>query len=177
MHQNFDLKVIVQVLTSLSVQKLGLYNSQSIIILPIRDYSVHSLIQAAAKRSNTCILVKNLPASTTPDQLEELFSKYGEVFRIVLPPSGITAIVQMPVPVEAQAAFKRLAYKRFGDTPLYLEWAPTGTLLNEQEVQETAKSRKEQEGEEVKSEIEAEVKVEPSTSDATMDDMVRLYLN
>lgn len=33
------------------------------------------------------VYVKNLPDSTTPDQLKELFQRHGEIKRVVLPPA------------------------------------------------------------------------------------------
>jgi len=41
-------------------------------------------------RSKNVILVKNLPAGTTELELKDIFSKYGLVNRVVLPPSGVT---------------------------------------------------------------------------------------
>ncbi|XP_067137514.1 probable RNA-binding protein 19 isoform X2 [Centruroides vittatus] len=80
--------------------------------------------QPTAERSKTVILIKNLPANTKPDVINELFSKFGVVTRVILPPFGITAIVEFEVPAEARAAFKALAYSKFQHVPLYLEWAP-----------------------------------------------------
>lgn len=75
-------------------------------------------------RSKTVLLVKNLPAKTAPEEIRDTFSKFGELGRVVLPPAGITAIVEFYEPTEARAAFRRLAYSKFKGTPLYLEWAP-----------------------------------------------------
>lgn len=36
------------------------------------------------------ILVKNLPANTTELEIKDIFSKYGLVSRVILPPSGVT---------------------------------------------------------------------------------------
>lgn len=40
-------------------------------------------------RSRTVILVKNLPAETSYDDIKELFEKFGLIIRIVLPPHGV----------------------------------------------------------------------------------------
>lgn len=69
-------------------------------------------IQAAAPRSTTVILVKNLPAGVTAAELEELFASHGSLGRVLLPPSGLTAIVEFLEPTEAKRAFKRLAYSK-----------------------------------------------------------------
>lgn len=79
--------------------------------------SLHTLfncpvIQASAPRSTTVILVKNLPAGVTAAELEELFSPHGSLGRVVLPPSGLTAIVEFMESTEAKRAFKRLAYSK-----------------------------------------------------------------
>ncbi|XP_034105307.1 probable RNA-binding protein 19 [Drosophila albomicans] len=80
------------------------------------------------KRSNTVILAKNLPAATDIKELTPLFSKFGPIGRIVLPPSGVTALIEFCEPSEARLAFKRLAYTKFKSAPLYLEWAPEHTF-------------------------------------------------
>ncbi|CAL1290328.1 unnamed protein product [Larinioides sclopetarius] len=80
--------------------------------------------QPAAERSKTVIVVKHLPAKTTSEELNELFSKFGTLSRVILPPSGLIALIEFENPQEAKNAFKRLAYSRFRNVPLYLEWAP-----------------------------------------------------
>lgn len=84
--------------------------------------------QIAKKRSSTIIIAKNLPANTTVEEIQPLFSKFGLIGRFVLPPSGVTALIEFLEPTEARAAFKRLAYSKFKDLPLYLEWAPENTF-------------------------------------------------
>jgi len=76
------------------------------------------------KRSKTVLLAKNLPARTSPEELRELFSKFGVVNRLVLPLHCLTAVIEFSDPGEARAAFTKLAYSKFHSTPLYLEWAP-----------------------------------------------------
>lgn len=80
--------------------------------------------QPSTERSKTVFLVKNLPANTTEDALWKLFSPYGQMGRVILPPSGVTAVVEFLHPTEARQAFRSLAYTKFNDVPLYLEWAP-----------------------------------------------------
>jgi len=84
--------------------------------------------EAPKKRSNTIILVKNLPAQTKPSELREMFAKHGELVRIVMPPAGITALVEFLEPSEARKAFHALAYTRYKHLPLYLEWAPDNSF-------------------------------------------------
>lgn len=75
-------------------------------------FSPNQTRQAAGKRSKTVILVKNLPASTSVSELEDLFGKHGSLGRVLLPAGGITAIVEFLEPTEAKQAFTRLAYSK-----------------------------------------------------------------
>jgi len=81
------------------------------------------------KRSTTTILVKNTPFETTSDEIRSLFTKFGDVGRVIFPPSHTMAVVEMFLPQEARNAFKGLAYRKFKHVPLYLEWAPEGCLV------------------------------------------------
>ncbi|CAG9827411.1 unnamed protein product [Diabrotica balteata] len=83
---------------------------------------------SSGKRSKIVILVKNLPSKTEAREIREMFEKHGEVGRVILPSSGITAIVEFLEPSEARKAFTRLAYTKFKNMPLYLEWAPENSL-------------------------------------------------
>uniref|UniRef100_A0A915KIU6 RRM domain-containing protein n=1 Tax=Romanomermis culicivorax TaxID=13658 RepID=A0A915KIU6_ROMCU len=90
-------------------------------------------------RSSTVILTKNLPANTSIDELRELFGSHGDLGRVVLPPSGISALVEFMNEQEAKKAFKALAYKRFKkSTPLFLEWAPMEVFSLRIKTQHTA---------------------------------------
>ena len=80
------------------------------------------------KRSLTVILVKNLPHGTKQSELQELFSPFGSLHKVILPPAGISAVVEFLESSHAKAAFKRLAYSKFKHLPLYLEWAPVGVM-------------------------------------------------
>ena len=120
------------------------------------------------KRSKTIFLIKHLPSSTTEDELNEFLSAYGRVKKIILPPSckfyffvnfhfqkkiefqifellfsiGITAIIEMENQQVAFDIFKKLAYKKFKNIPLYLEWAPVNVLdRNAVDVMESVSER------------------------------------
>ncbi|KAL6549886.1 hypothetical protein OROMI_020374 [Orobanche minor] len=80
------------------------------------------------KRSNHVILVKNLPYGSSEGELSEKFGKFGSLDKIILPPTKTLAVVVFLEPAEARAAFRGLAYKRFKDAPLYLEWAPSNIM-------------------------------------------------
>ena len=48
--------------------------------------------------------------------------------RVLIPPAGTIALVEMVVPGEARVAFRALAYKRLGNSIIYLEKAPEGMV-------------------------------------------------
>lgn len=96
--------------------------------LETNDVVLDAFSQAPKKRSKTVILAKNLPADTEISDIQPLFAKFGLLGRIVLPPSGITAIVEFLDSNEAKKAFSKLAYTKFKNLPLYLEWAPDNTF-------------------------------------------------
>ena len=52
------------------------------------------------------------------------FSRHGVINRLVLPPHGLSALIDFAEAVEARSAFTKLAYTKFKNAPLYLEWAP-----------------------------------------------------
>lgn len=96
----------------------------------LEDNDVHldAFNDATSKRSKTVILAKNLPADTQADEIRQVFTKFGILGRVVMPPSGVTALVEFVEPSEARKAFKKLAYTKFKYVPLYLEWAPEKTF-------------------------------------------------
>lgn len=79
-------------------------------------------------RSDTILLVKNLPYSADEEELETIFAAVGPVLRIVLPSTRTLALVEYSEAQDARRAFKALAYKRYQAVPIYLEWAPKGIL-------------------------------------------------
>ncbi|KAK5980714.1 hypothetical protein GCK32_005181 [Trichostrongylus colubriformis] len=109
----------------------------------------------AAKRSDTVIIAKNLPAGVQEEELQRMFGKFGEVDKVLMPPEGgISALVVMSNNVDAKKAFQALAYSRFRTQPLYLEWAPGdvfGETSTEKKVAGTVDAPTE--GNEEKSEI------------------------
>ncbi|KAI1298109.1 hypothetical protein EDD11_006881 [Mortierella claussenii] len=80
------------------------------------------------ERSDTVILVKNIPYNTTEQELHDLFGTHGDLGRVLMPPAKTIAIVEFLQPSEARSAFSHLAYRRFKDTILYLEKAPVGVF-------------------------------------------------
>ena len=77
-------------------------------------------------RSDTTILVKNIPYGTTIDQIRELFEPHGELSRVLVPPAGTMAVVEFERPDEAAKGFRAVAYRRLGNSIIYLEKGPLG---------------------------------------------------
>ncbi|CAI0461455.1 unnamed protein product [Linum tenue] len=96
--------------------------------------NVKSLEEIAAgntdglKRSKHVVIVKNLPYGSSEGELAQMFGKFGSLDKIVLPPTKTMGLVIFLQPSDARTAFRGLAYKRYKDAPLYLEWAPADIL-------------------------------------------------
>ncbi|XP_067929070.1 probable RNA-binding protein 19 isoform X2 [Watersipora subatra] len=126
--------------------------------------SLDSFSQASGPRSKTVILVKNLPKKAAVEDLMELFSPFGILGKVVLPPSGITALVEFQEQQEAKAAFGKLAYKRFYESPLYLEWAPVGVFLDKNVGETTLEEKNNVTAEGENAEKPDEVQVPPENT-------------
>lgn len=79
------------------------------------------------------ILVKNIPFGTSVEEISDMFGAYGELVRVLMPPEGGLAIVQFVTAPSGRAAFSKVAFKRLGNSILYLQKAPKG-LLEESEL-------------------------------------------
>ena len=75
-------------------------------------------------RGDTTLLVKNLPYELNVEDLRTLFSAYGSISKIIVPPSGTIAIIEFDHAYHARSAFKELAYKKIKGSILFLEKAP-----------------------------------------------------
>ncbi|KAF9447641.1 RNA-binding domain-containing protein [Macrolepiota fuliginosa MF-IS2] len=82
-------------------------------------------------RSDTTILVKNIPYGTTLEQIRELFEPHGQLSRVLVPPAGTMAVVEFERPDQTSKAFKAVAYRRLGNTIIYLEKGPIGMFTGE----------------------------------------------
>jgi multiple RNA-binding domain-containing protein 1 len=90
-------------------------------------FAQHGVDLESFKRStkgDTAILVKNIPHATRSDEIRKLFEEHGTVKNFLMPPAGMTAIVEFPNAAQAKSAFKSLAYRKIKDSILYLEKAP-----------------------------------------------------
>ena len=90
-------------------------------------FAQHGVDLEAFQRSakgDLAILVKNVPHGVTPDELRKMFEEHGKVTKFLMPPTGMTAIVEFSNAAEAKTAFMALSYRKMKDSILYLEKAP-----------------------------------------------------
>lgn len=118
------------------------------------------------ERSTTTILIKNIPFSATLDELRNMFARFGTITKLVVPATKALALIEFSVAQEARAAFKGLAYKQFKDAPLYLEWAPIGSI----KAVSDGKAAKSKAAEAAQRAMEAEEAPVTAPADAADDD-------
>ena len=80
-------------------------------------------------RSDTVLLVKNIPYGTTEAQIREMFEPHGELAKVLVPPAGTIAVVEYVKADEAAKGFKAVAYRRLGNSVVYLERGPVGMFV------------------------------------------------
>ncbi|ODV83278.1 hypothetical protein CANARDRAFT_30056 [[Candida] arabinofermentans NRRL YB-2248] len=76
------------------------------------------------ERDDKVILIKNFQHGTTKEEIGEMFSEYGQLNRVLMPPAGTIAIVEFRDAPAARKAFNKLSYRRLGKSILYLEKGP-----------------------------------------------------
>ncbi|KAM9976788.1 hypothetical protein ACTFIR_010634 [Dictyostelium discoideum] len=133
---------------------------------------VQDIGNKGSKRSNTVLLVKNIPFKTQEHELHELFSKFGELSRVVLSPARTIALIEYIHPNEAKIGFKNLAYSKFHHVPLYLEWAPEGVFklpAPPKEIKKSEKSEKSSDTSNDKKEVESTTKTATTTTTTKKD--------
>ncbi|KAF2032946.1 RNA-binding domain-containing protein [Setomelanomma holmii] len=83
-------------------------------------------LEAFQKRSkgDLAILVKNIPHGVGADEMRKLFEEHGTVTKFLMPPTGMTAIIEFSNVAQAKTAFMSLSYRKMKDSILYLEKAP-----------------------------------------------------
>lgn len=73
------------------------------------------------------LLIRNMPADTTENTLRSLLSSCSVVpVRLVVPPSGIIAVVELATPAIARQAMRALSYAKLGKDIILAEKAPLG---------------------------------------------------
>lgn len=89
-----------------------------------------SLNSSSKKRklSKKAFLVKNLPGRAQKLDLEEKFSSFGEIKKLLVAPSGLLAVVEFVEVSSAKRAYASTAYTRMNDAPMYLEWLPEAAV-------------------------------------------------
>lgn len=93
--------------------------------------------RGSCTRSDTVILVKNIPATAKEGELKELFERYGSLKRFLVSPFNTLAIAEYEDSTQAKAALKNLAYHKVNFlTPIYLEMAPTGFIKSKTKAKE-----------------------------------------
>ncbi|KZM28321.1 Multiple RNA-binding domain-containing protein 1 [Ascochyta rabiei] len=103
-------------------------HAETHIIQETKNYfAQHGVDLEAFKNSakgDTAILVKNVPHSVTADELRKTFEEHGKITKFLMPPTGMTAIVEFSNAAEAKTAFMALSYRKMMGSILYLEKAP-----------------------------------------------------
>jgi multiple RNA-binding domain-containing protein 1 len=70
-------------------------------------------------------LLKNLPAGSTVATIQSLLESVNGTVRILVPPSGTLALVELGDPATATKAATSLAYRKLGNSVIYVERAPS----------------------------------------------------
>jgi multiple RNA-binding domain-containing protein 1 len=85
-------------------------------------------------RSDTTILVKNIPYGTDAEAIRGMFAEHGELKRVIVPPAGTMAVVEFVHSDDCARGFRAVAYRRLGNSIIYLEKGPLGIFDGEPEV-------------------------------------------
>ena len=93
---------------------------------------LNSAVGKDIKRSNDTIIIKHLPTDVELDSLRFMFTRNGEtLIKFLISPSRTVAIAQFADPGSAKRSFTANAFRKYKASPLYLEWAPQGTFMND----------------------------------------------
>lgn len=121
--------------------------SETIIINQTKDwlknngidlYKLEKTPRADCKRSDTILLVKNIPYSTKEKDLRDIFERYGSITRLLISPFNTIAIIEYSNSAQAKVAAKNLAYYKVNYImPIYLEFAPEGFISQENQEEES----------------------------------------
>ncbi|KAI8645694.1 hypothetical protein BD408DRAFT_411386 [Parasitella parasitica] len=126
------------------------------------------------ERSETIILVKNIPYGTSEDDMRELFGKYGELGRVLVPPAKTIAVVEFLEPSEARNAFRSLAYRRYKDSLIYLEKAPSN-LFKDKFVRDSKAVTEKEEAADAKPSSATDL-LQTSDDTSNSDDIATLFV-
>ena len=73
------------------------------------------------RRSDTVVLVGNIPYGTSAETIREMFDAHGGLSHVLIPPAGTIAVVEFVHPDEVARAFEAVVYRRLRNTIVYLE--------------------------------------------------------
>ncbi|KAL1937937.1 hypothetical protein VTO73DRAFT_12687 [Trametes versicolor] len=89
-------------------------------------------------RSDRIILVKNIPYGTSAADVRALFEPHGELRRVLVPPAGTLAVVEFTHAEDGRKAFRAVAYRRLGNSVVYLEKGPDGMFITDEPMTDAA---------------------------------------
>ncbi|KAI0641039.1 hypothetical protein C8Q79DRAFT_920627 [Trametes meyenii] len=98
--------------------------------------ALDSLGSSRPQRSDCILLVKNIPYGTSATDVRALFEPHGELRRVLVPPAGTLAVVEFVHADEGQKAFRAVAYRRLGNSVIYLEKGPEGMFITDEPMTE-----------------------------------------
>ena len=120
-------------------------------------------------RSETVLLLKNVPHDANQLELKQMFAAFGSLERFVMPPSKTMALVAFHSNKDAKKAFQRLAYKRYKRVPIYLEFAPDNCLKQSlKDASITPQTPREAEAEEGEAHVEAKAEAEEPMDESSL---------
>lgn len=118
--------------------------AESAIIKETKSYFANNGVDLDAfkrkERGDTVILVKNFPYGMSLEELRRMFEEFGQVMRVLMPPTGTIAMVEFAHAPQARKAFGSLAYRRVQDSVLFLEKAPKDVFKQVSNNTEVAQS-------------------------------------
>lgn len=110
-------------------------HAETQIIKETKEYLTSSGVSVQAfesrQRDDRALLLKNFPYGTSEGELRDILEPFGNLSKLLLPPSGTMAVAQYAEPSAATQALKELAYRNIKGSVLFLEKAPRG-LFDEQ---------------------------------------------
>ncbi|KAI0668958.1 hypothetical protein C8Q78DRAFT_978775 [Trametes maxima] len=116
------------------IQETKTFLEQHGVDLSVLDSSGSSRPQ----RSDRILLVKNIPYGTSATDVRALFEPHGELRRVLVPPAGTLAVVEFVHSDEGRKAFRAVAYRRLGNSVVYLEKGPEGMFITDEPMTDAA---------------------------------------
>ncbi len=70
--------------------------------------------------------------------MRALFESHGELRRVLVPPAGTLAVVEFTHADDGRKAFRAVAYRRLGNSVVYLEKGPDGMFITDEPMTDAA---------------------------------------